>query len=503
MVCGLFAAVATLAFASLPEELTPSEDRGVIPIFVSGPQGVTVDYMEAQMAEVEAITLPLLDSGEATNVFLMSGRGGANTGFIVVTLAPWGERARSQQEIAAELNEKLQAIPGVQVFARSANSLGIRGGGQGLQFAITGNDYDALADAAEDLRARMEELPDFENVRLTYNTTQAQLSLDIDRERAADLAIPVDSLGIVLSTLLDGREVGEYYVGEDAIPVFVEAPDGAIDDSGDLENIFMRTQGGRMIPLSSFVTLTESAVAPSLPREGQQRAVPLSATLAEGTDLRQAMESVEGLAAEHLPAGMGIHFMGEAATLNETTSGVALTFGFAVLVVLLVLAAQFESFVSAIVILLTVPFGLAAAVLAMVLAGQSLNIYSQIGLVMLVGIMAKNGILIVEFANQLRDEGRTIRNAVLEACAIRLRPIVMTVVSTMLGAVPLAIATGAGAESRAAIGIVIIGGLGIASLLTLFVTPVLYDLLARYTPPINAVEQQLERELAARRAPAE
>jgi hydrophobic/amphiphilic exporter-1 (mainly G- bacteria), HAE1 family len=215
----------------------------------------------------------------------------------------------------------------------------------------------------------------------------------------------------VLSTLLDGREVGEYYVGEDAIPVRVEAPEGTLRDSADLESVFVRTSGERMIPLSSFVEVVESAVAPSLPREGQRRAVPLNASLSEGTDLRQAMDAVEGLAASHLTSGMAIHYSGEAATLNETSSGMALTFAIAVVIVLLVLAAQFESFTSAVIILITVPFGLAAAVFALLLTGGSLNIYSQIGLVMLVGLMAKNGILIVEFANQLRGEGQAVRDA--------------------------------------------------------------------------------------------
>jgi HAE1 family hydrophobic/amphiphilic exporter-1 len=208
-----------------------------------------------------------------------------------------------------------------------------------------------------------------------------------------------------LQTLLDGREMGEFYIEGDAIPVRAQAPDGAIDDPGDLENLFVRAAEGRMIPLSSFVTITERAVAPELPREGQNRAVPLTAALAEGVDLRQAMDSLDTLTPGILAPGMGIHFMGEAATLNETSSGVAITFAFALLIVLLVLAAQFESFLSAVIIMFTVPFGLAAAVFAIALSGGSLNIYSQIGLVMLVGIMAKNGILIVEFANQLREEG--------------------------------------------------------------------------------------------------
>jgi HAE1 family hydrophobic/amphiphilic exporter-1 len=293
--------------------------------------------------------------------------------------------------------------------------------------------------------------------------------------------------------------MGEYYVAGDAIPVRAQAPDGMIDDPGDLESIYVRAGGdgaeSRMVPLSSFVSMTERAVAPELRREGQRRAVPVNATLATGVDLRGAMEALEAVAAERLPASMGIHYMGEAATLNETSSGVAITFGFALLVVLLVLAAQFESFLSAIIIMFTVPFGLAAAVLAIGLSGGSINIYSQIGLVMLVGIMSKNGILIVEFANQLREQGFRVHDAIREACRIRLRPVVMTMVATVVGGLPLVMTSGAGAEARQALGWIIVGGLGFATIITLFVTPVAFLLLAGFGKTRSAESERLEAEL--------
>jgi len=492
----LFAGAAGVVYTQLPEQLTPTEDRGVIPVALSAPAGVSIEYMDAQVRQVEAAALPLLESGEARNIFLFAGRNGASSGFMFITLTPWEERTRSQGEIARELNGKLQGIPGLQVFARQPNSLGIRGGGQGLTFAITGTEYDALADEAERMRTAMEDLPSFETVRLNYDTTQPELAVAINREAAADLGVSVDSLGATLATLLDGREMGEYYVEGEAIPVRAQAPDGMIDDPGDLENTFVRTDEGRMVPLSSFVTVTERAVAPELPREGQRRAVPLTATLAPGIDLGQAMQALEGLAAESLPAGMAIHYTGEAATLNETSSGVAATFGFALLVVLLVLAAQFESFLSAVIIMVTVPFGLAAAVIAIALSGGSLNIYSQIGLVMLVGIMAKNGILIVEFANQLREAGYRVHDAVREACRVRLRPVVMTMVATVAGGVPLVISTGAGAEARQALGWIVVGGLGFATVITLFVTPVAFLVLARFGKTRSAETERLHTELA-------
>jgi HAE1 family hydrophobic/amphiphilic exporter-1 len=269
-----------------------------------------------------------------------------------------------------------------------------------------------------------------------------------------------------------------------------------MDDPSDLESIYVRAAEGRMVPLSSFVTMTERAVAPELRREGQRRAVPLTASLAPGIDLRQAMDDLEELAAERLPASMGIHYMGEAATLNETSSGVAITFAFALLVVLLVLAAQFESWLSAVIIMFTVPFGLAAAVFAIALTGGSLNIYSQIGLVMLVGIMSKNGILIVEFANQLREHGYRVHDAIREACRIRLRPVVMTMIATVVGGIPLVAMGGPGAEARQALGWIVVGGLGLATVFTLFVTPVAFLLLARFSKTRSAEADRLEGELA-------
>jgi HAE1 family hydrophobic/amphiphilic exporter-1 len=491
----LFAAAAAVTYTFLPEELTPIEDRGVVLVSVSSPAGADVEYLDMRMRQIEAAALPLLDSGEATNLFLIAGMWSPNHGFVVIPLAPWGERDRSQQEISRELNLEFDEIPGIQVFARVPNSLGIRGGGQGLRFAITGTDYDALAQEAEPMQQALEDLPAFDRVTIDYDTTQPELAISINREAASDLGVSVNSLGATLATLLDGREVGEYYVEGDAIPVRAVAPDGMIDDPSDVEHIFVRTASGRMVPLSSFVSVTERAVAPELRREGLRRAVPLRATLAAGVDLRQAMNALEALAAERLPPSMGIHYMGEAATLNETASGVSTTFIFALVVVLLVLAAQFESFMSAIIIMFTVPFGLGAAIFAIALTGGSLNLYSQIGLVMLVGIMAKNGILIVEFANQLRERGFEVHDAIREACRIRLRPVVMTMIATVAGGVPLVVMGGAGAEARQALGWIVVGGLGFATVITLFVTPVAFLLLARFSKPRSAEAERLAAEL--------
>ncbi len=498
--CAVFAVASVGVFTALPEELTPPEDRGSMFIVVNAPQGAGLDFTGRQLRQVEEAVAPLLDTGEVERIFTIAGTSGANSGFVIIGLAPWEDRARSQQEIAAELRPKLDAIAGARVALRSSNSLGIRGGGTGLQFAVTGVDFDALAMAAERFVDAADRLPGLTGLSLAYDTTQPQLSVVIDRERASDLGVPIGGIAAVLQTMLDGRNVVDIFVGDEAIPIRMQALEGSFDDPGDLDSLTIATGDGRVIPLSSLVTVTETAVAPELSREGQRRAVPLSAQLAPGTDLRSAMEQVEALAPELLAPGQQIRFLGEAATLEQTASGVATTFGFALLVVLLVLAAQFESFVGALIILATVPFGLAAAVFAVALSGGSLNVYSQIGLVMLVGLMAKNGILIVEFADQLRDRGRSVREAVREACSVRLRPVMMTMIATVAGGVPLILTGGAGGEARAALGWIIVGGLGFSTVFTLFLTPVAYLLLGGLRAPRGAEAKRLEAELAAAEA---
>jgi hydrophobic/amphiphilic exporter-1 (mainly G- bacteria), HAE1 family len=496
VVAVLFAAAAARLYDALPEELTPREDRGTIFVSVSAPQSSSLPHLEAQMAEAEDAVMPLLASGEADSVFLVAGSGGrSNTGFMVVRLAPWGER-RDQHEIMAELMPALNDITGASVSARSPNSLGIRGGGTGLRFALTGTSYEQLSDVAEVLVAAMRErMPDLQNPSLDFDTTQPQIAVQVDREAAADLGVDLAGVSVALQGVLDGVEVGEIFHDDLTIPIWLQAAPGTVSSPIDLESVQIRAAGG-MVPLSAIAEVTEAPVAPSLARESQRRAVPLSAGLGEAYDLRRAMTEVQALAAEVLPPGVGLVYLGEAATLDETSSALLLTAAFALVVVLLVLAAQFESVTHATIVIATVPFGIAAALVAMTLTGGSLNIYSQIGLILLVGLMAKNGILIVEFANQLRDQGRSVEAAIREACAIRLRPVAMTLISTVLGGLPLVLGTGPGAEARAALGWIIVGGLGLSTLFTLFLTPVVYRLLAGFSKPRSAEQRRLERELA-------
>ncbi len=486
---------AILMATNIRQELTPPEDRAVALLSVTAPQGVSLEYTQAKMRQIEDLILPLQDAGEVTNIFSITGFGADNRGFMVFTLAKWDDRMRSQQDIVGEINGKLRGVIGVRAFAIQPNSLGIRGAGRGLAFGITGDSYEQLSQVAETMVDRLNQTSGMGQVRLEYERTQPQLFVQIDRALAADLEIDITGLGQALQALLDGRTVGSVFIEDKSFDVKMLSTSNPINDPGDLENVFVQSANGQMIPMSSFVTLEERAVAPELNREGQNRSVELTAGLSPELSLGDALEQVQAIGDEILADENRIVPLGEAAALDQTNAAIFLTFGFAILIVFLVLAAQFESFVSAVVVMATVPLGLACAVFALLLSGQSLNVYSQIGLVILIGIMAKNGILIVEFANQLRDKGQTVQEAIVDASTIRLRPVMMTMTSTVLGGVPLVLSSGAGAEAREALGWVIVGGLGLATLFTLYLTPVAYSLLARFSTPQAQSEATLQQEL--------
>lgn len=491
----LFGALGFATFSTLRQELTPTEDRSVILLSISAPQGVALDYTDGKMREIEALVEPLRASGEVANVFAIAGTGGGSRGFMVLTLADWADRDRTQQEISDELTAGLRGIVGIRAFAIQPNSLGIRGAGQGLSFALLGDDYGDLAQVARSLVEKLEADPRFGQVRLGYDTTQPQLYVEIDRARAEDLGVRVDGLGEALQAVLDGRTVGTIFLQDESYDIRLVSTETPVDDPGDLERVLVPSDSGQLVPLSSFATLTERPVAPELGRESQSRSVPISASLTPDFPLGAALAQVQALSDDLLSDTMRLVPMAEAATLDETSSGLLVTFAIALAVVFLVLAAQFESFVSALIVMATVPLGLACAVFALLLTGGSVNVYSQIGLVLLVGIMAKNGILIVEFADQLRERGHTVRHAIEQASIMRLRPVMMTMIATVLGGVPLVLATGAGAEAREVLGWVIVGGLGLATVATLYITPVAYLLLAGLARPRSAETAMLEREL--------
>ncbi|OYW62149.1 MAG: multidrug transporter AcrB, partial [Rhodobacterales bacterium 12-65-15] len=493
----IFALLAVASAGSLRQELTPPEDRAVVLLSVQAPQSVSLDYTDGKMREIEAVVEPLRASGEVRSVFAISGRGGQdNSGFIVVTLANWADRTRSQQDIAAEITAGLRGVIGVRTFAIQPNSLGIRGAGQGLTVALVGDDYGRLADVATVLVEKLEADPRFGQIRLGYDTTQPQLFVEIDRARAEDLGVEIDGLGEAFQAVLDGSTVGTIFLDDDSYDIDLVATSDPVNDPGDLERIFVTSDDGQMVPISSFASLTERAVAPELTREAQSRSVSITAALTPELALGDALSEVQAMADDLLGEDMRLVPLAEAATLGETSSGLVFTFAIAIAVVFLVLSAQFESFVSAVIVLATVPLGLACAIFALLLTGGSLNVYSQIGLVLLVGIMAKNGILIVEFADQLRERGRSVRDAIEEAATVRLRPVMMTMIATVLGGLPLVLAQGAGAEAREVLGWIIVGGLGLATVTTLYITPVAYLLLARFARSRAAETEILRAELA-------
>ncbi|MBH9993933.1 MULTISPECIES: efflux RND transporter permease subunit [Bartonella] len=485
-------------YLTLRQELTPSEDRAQVFLRINGPQGISVDYLNDEMRKIEEALLPFKERGEIINTYAVSGTfGSSNNGFLMLNLAPWGERHRSQQEIVQEINQIMKGFPAVRVIAAEGNSLGIRGAGQGLQFAILGTDYAKLQPVADQLVRKMQEDPRFVQPRLSVEATQPQLFIDINRERATDLGIDITGLANAVQSMLDGRKIGSVYIGDRSYDVKLVSNSTPVNDPTDLENIFMKTADDRFVPMSVVTTVKEKPVPPELGRESRMRSIALTASLAPGFALGEAFEQALELAKPLLPAGSYIIPLAEAATLSETSSGLIIVFGFALVIILLVLAAQFESFISGLIVMATVPLGLGSAVFAMMVSGVSLNVYSEIGLVLLVGIMAKNGILIVEFADQLRNRNQTLREAVENAANIRLRPVSMTMICAILGGVPLILASGAGAEARISLGFVIVGGLGLATIATLYVTPVTYLLLGRFIRPKAEEDFELEEELDA------
>ena len=497
-ICVLAAAGAAGLYTLLDQELLPAEDRGTIYLFAKGPDGVGLNYTERQADRMENLLIPLLERGEIIALFTVVGRWDPNNVFMLAKLADWRERERSQQEIAADLKPLFADLPGVTTRIFSANSLNLRGASSGgLSVALLGTDYDEIYAAAreytEQIRSRLDSVS---RPRIGYDPSQPQLSVEIDRERASDLDIPLEDVAQTLRVMVDGARIVDLNADDQTVPIILEAGADKIRDPSDLVNLYVRTRSGALVPLSSIVRLDERGVASQLDRREQRRAIEIDVEIQPGFAMQTAVDDLFELADEVLPDSVTLITRGEAAALAETNRETLITYGFALLIVFLVLVAQFEGVTSALVIMAIVPFGLAAAVCALFLTGTSLNIYSQVGLVMLIGLIAKNGILLVEFADQLRDRGYAVREAIEEAARIRLRPIVMTLVSTVLGALPLILASGPGSEARSAVGWVVFGGMGLATVFTLYLTPVAYLGIARFAKARAASGKRLRQELA-------
>ena len=473
-----FAMAASFAvYQHLPRQLTPDEDRGQVRIFLSAPQGSNLTYTDAVTRKIEDLLVPLREQGVIQNVTTIVGSWGeVRRSMLLVNLSPWEDRDMTIDQVISDLRPQLSRITEAETFIRPAGGLGIGGASGSIRWMLGGPDIERTAVWADELAASLAEDPRLASVEVSYAANQPGANLAIDRARAQDLGLDADAIAQTLQVLFASRQVGEYTRDGRQYPVILQASPEDRDSVEDMLSVLLRNNRGDLIPLSAFASIQTEATAPQINRYDRLISIQMEADLAPGTDLARGMEAVDQ-AVSQLPAGAVLAWEGQAADYLESSGGIAMVFSMALTIVFLVLAAQFESFRTPLTIMLTVPLGLAGAVITLLLTGATVNIFSQVGMILLIGIMAKNGILIVEFANQLREQGMPLVQAARDGAVTRLRPVMMTTIATVLGAVPLALATGAGAESRQAIGAVIVGGLSLAFLLTLFLTPVIYVLI--------------------------
>jgi multidrug efflux pump len=501
-------ALSALLFARLPSEYAPTEDRGMIVMMLRGPEGATPAYMDRQLRLVEATLAPYVGQGYARRVVSRTGMWGAggdvSSGFIYAPLAAWADRDKPSPELAQEFRQKLDRIPGVSTQVFLPPSLGIGGGGQPLQVVLGGTSYEELVEWRDKVFDRVRsENPRIVGLRSDFFEQKPKIRVSVDRERAFDLGVSLTDVGRTLETMLGSRIVTTFVDrGEEYNVVLQARPEDRATPS-DLRDIYVRSATSRqLIPLASLVTLAETAGPRELKRFDQLRAITLIGGLAPGYSLGDALAYMDRVIAEELPQGVVVNYNGESLEYKRSGNTIYFTFLLALVVCFLVLAAQFESFRHPLIIMGTVPLAIAGGLLGLWLTGSTVNVYSQIGAVMLIGLAAKNGILIVEFANQLRDRGLELREAVIEAATIRLRPVVMTSLCTAFGALPLILASGAGAEARRTLGAVVFFGVMVSVFLTLFLIPAVYALLARSTRSPEHIAREIEELKRATAPPA-
>jgi multidrug efflux pump len=499
---GLCAAAIVILGLRVPSELAPAEDRGRFFVMVDGPEGAGFDYTVGQMQQVEKIVLSKVGEDQPiqrANSRVPRGWGGGedmHTGQVIVFLEDWHKRDVATDEVVNELRAEFARLPGVQARANVPGGL-VGSRGQRYQLVLGGPDYAELAQWRDLVLQRMESNPGIQDPDSDYKETRPQMRVEIDRNRAADLGVPVQEIGRTLETMMGSRQVTTYVDNGEEYDVMLQADRDQRVDPSDLAQTYVRGGNGALVPLSNLVTLSEIAEPGSFNRFNRLRAITISAGLAPGYSMGEALEWTRQVVAEELPDYAQVDWKGESREYQEAGGAIVLTFALALLIVYLVLAAQFESFLHPLVIMLTVPLAVLGALLGLWVTGGTLNLFSQIGIVMLIGLAAKNGILIVEFANQLRDEGADVAGAIAGSARVRLRPILMTSVATVVGALPLVLAGGPGSASRATIGIVVIFGVTFSTLLSLYVVPAFYALLAPYTRSPEAVAHELEKLEAA------
>jgi multidrug efflux pump len=470
----------------------------MVQMMVTAPEGASLAYLNRYLQQIEEIASDEVKRGNARRVLARSGAFGGNdvnVGRVMLPLDPWDEREEGAGEIVARLRQRTADLPGVRVVVVQPGGMGMRGGpGSPVRLVLGGPTYEQLVKWRDVVLARAAENPGLVNLDSDYYERKPQLDVSIDRNRAADLGVSLEAVGRTLETMMGSRVVTTYLDGGEEYRVILQARDQDRASPSELDNIYVRSQtSSQLIPLSNLVRVVETAGPTDFKRFDRLRAVTISAGLSPGYSLGEALEYFENIVREELPPEASINWDGESREFRKSGNALYVTFVLALTIVFLVLAAQFESFRHPAIIMMTVPLAVTGALIGLFVEGGSINVFSQIGCIMLIGLAAKNGILIVEFTNQLRDRGFEFVEAVIKASAIRLRPVLMTSLCTLFGAVPLLIASGAGAESRRAIGSVVVYGVGFSCLLTLYIVPTLYTLMARNSRSPEYVTRMIER----------
>jgi len=468
-------------YTNAKSELAPLEDRGVIAMPIRAPDGATMQYTARYLDALEAITSQY---PEFDRRFLFIGGGQVSSAFGVLRTVDWADRDITTAELARKLLPQVMGLPGISVFPVTPPSLGQGFRSRAIDYVLVSSDsYENMARVAQLMLAEMQKNPGIVQPDSDLQLNKPEIFMDVDRARAADMGVSVDTVARTVETMLGGRVVTRYKRDAEQYDVIVQTGSSERATPGDIDKIFVRGRDDTMVPLSSLVSVREAVSPRELNHFNQRRSVTLTANLAPGYSLGEALKFMDEAAARTLPPGYATELNGLSREFKAASGSLVVVFVLALLFIYLVLAAQFESFIDPFVILLAVPLSMVGALGALQLAGGTLNVFSQIGLITLVGLITKHGILIVEFSNQLRQQGRTVMEAVVEAASLRLRPILMTTGATVLGALPLALASGAGAESRQQIGWVIVGGMSVGTLLTIFVVPTVYTLFARRKTP--------------------
>ena len=501
---GVLALLGALTFRSIPTEFAPQADTGRLFIAIDGPEGASFEYMDSYARRVEAIVTKEMENGDIARLMMrVPGFGGGSSSGDVnnargnLVLVDWHERSRSAREIANAILAETRKLPGVRVSINVPGSLGRRGSNRPIEAVIGGPDYESLSQWSNKLAALARQNPGLEAVDTNYKERKPQLRVAVDRDRAADMGVSLQTVGRTLETVLGSRVVTRYVDRGREYNVILQARDDARQTVTDLTNIQVRSdRTGELIPLSSVVRIEESSGAMRLSRFNRLRAVEIQAGLADGYTMGEAIDWFQDTVAKELPAGATLMWDGESGEYVRSGQQLYFTFVFALAIVFLVLAGQFESFVHPMIIMVTVPLALIGAVFGLKLYGLTINIFSQIAVIMLIGIAAKNGVLIVEFANQLRDRGMDFFEAVVQAAMTRLRPVLMTSFCTAFGSLPFLFATGAGAEQRRPIGIVVFYGTLVSVFLTLLAVPAVYSIFARKTKSPQHVSKLVDASLA-------